>query len=114
MRAARSTKMSLRPRRRILADKEWEEIVSSEQRSWFRSKSGLVLLGLLALAGFFLWEEHEAHLLRKYFRVHRIIERFSEAEAQRAVESLGGNAASSVSRQTDYVVVGSEPGTTLG
>ena len=37
--------------------------MSSEQRSWFRSKSGLVLLGFLAIAGFFLWEEHKAHLL---------------------------------------------------
>jgi Protein of unknown function (DUF2933) len=37
--------------------------MSSEGRSWFRSKSGLVLLGFLAIAGFFLWEEHKAHLL---------------------------------------------------
>jgi hypothetical protein len=34
--------------------------MSSEGRSWFRSKSGLVLLGFLAIAGFFLWEEHKA------------------------------------------------------
>jgi len=37
--------------------------MSSEQRSWFHSRSGLVLLGFLAIAGFFLWEEHKAHLL---------------------------------------------------
>ena len=37
--------------------------MSSEQRSWFRSKTGLVLLGFFAIAGFFLWEEHKAHLL---------------------------------------------------
>jgi hypothetical protein len=53
----------LRPRRKILADKELEKNMSSEQRSWFRSKSGWVLLGFLAIAGFFLWEEHKAHLL---------------------------------------------------
>ena len=27
------------------------------------SRSGIVLLGFLAVAGFFLWEEHRAHLL---------------------------------------------------
>jgi Protein of unknown function (DUF2933) len=37
--------------------------MSSEQRSWFHSKSGWVLLGFLAITGFFLWEEHKARLL---------------------------------------------------
>ena len=37
--------------------------MSSQQRSWLRSRSGWVLLGFLAIAVFFLWEEHKAHLL---------------------------------------------------
>ena len=30
---------------------------------WLRSRSGLVFLGFAAIAVFFLWEEHKAHLL---------------------------------------------------
>lgn len=31
--------------------------------SFWRSRSGIVLLGFLAIAGFFLFTEHRAHLL---------------------------------------------------
>ena len=31
--------------------------------SFLRSPAGLVLIAFLAIAGFFLWEEHRAHLL---------------------------------------------------
>lgn len=37
--------------------------MSSEKRSWWRSRSGLVFLGFAAVASFFLWAEHRAHLL---------------------------------------------------
>ena len=37
--------------------------MKTEPRSWWRSRSGLVLIGFLAIAAFFLWEEHKAHLL---------------------------------------------------
>ena len=36
---------------------------SNETRSWFRSRSGLVLLAFLGIAAFFFVTEHRAHLL---------------------------------------------------
>ena len=30
---------------------------------FLRSRGGLVLIGFLAITGFFLWQEHRAHLL---------------------------------------------------
>ena len=35
----------------------------SASKSWLPSRSGVVLLGFLAIAAFFLWTEHRAHLL---------------------------------------------------
>jgi Protein of unknown function (DUF2933) len=32
-------------------------------KSWLGSRSGLVCLGFLAVAAFFLWTEHRAHVL---------------------------------------------------
>ena len=31
---------------------------------WLRSRNGLVLLGFLAIAAYFLWTEHRAHVVQ--------------------------------------------------
>lgn len=42
------------------------------------------------------------------------LEKFTRDEARAQVEALGGRATSSVSDETDYLVVGENPGSKLG
>ncbi len=44
-------------------DHSHDERHGNEPRSLWRSRTGLALLGFLAIAGFFLLSEHRAHLL---------------------------------------------------
>lgn len=55
----------------------------------------------------------ESPLAGKKFVFTGSLERFSRNEAESLVESLGARATSSVSRETDYVVVGEDPGSKL-
>jgi len=56
-------------------------------------------------------EETQSNILEgKTFVFTGALQSFTRQEAQRLVEELGGHAASSVSKKTDYVVVGEAPG----
>jgi len=37
---------------------------SGSNGGWFRSRSGLALLGFLGIAAYFLWTEHRAHVVQ--------------------------------------------------
>jgi len=52
----------------------------------------------------------ESPIAGKTFVFTGALQHLTRAEAERLVEDLGGHAASSVSRRTDYVVVGEDPG----
>jgi DNA ligase (NAD+) len=83
---------------------------------FFRDKRNQRAIDALLGAGLELIEMKRPQtqpLKGKTFVFTGSLDRFSRSEAEKLVENLGGRATSSVSRQTDYVVVGSEPGDKL-
>jgi len=55
-------------------------------------------------------EASEGPLAGKTVVVTGTLSHFTRSEAKRAIEAAGGRAASSVSKKTDYVLVGEDPG----
>jgi DNA ligase (NAD+) len=49
-------------------------------------------------------------LAEKTFVLTGKMEQFTRSSAKEAIEKIGGKVASSVSKKTDYVVVGADPG----
>ena len=90
-------------------------VVAQSVVTFFRQPENLKLLERLKQAGVRLEQAPEERkksdlLAGKTFVFTGALKSFTREEAQRIVEELGGRAASSVSRKTDYVVVGENPG----
>ena len=90
-------------------------VVAESVVTFFRQPENLKLLEKLKKAGIRLEQKPEERkksdlLAGKTFVFTGALKSFTRDEAQRIVEELGGRAASSVSRRTDYVVVGENPG----
>lgn len=85
--------------------------------AFFRDNVSLALLEKLRRAGVDMTEERpgaeEQPLAGKTFVLTGGLEKFSRKEAQDIIEKLGGKVSSSVSKKTDYVVAGEDPGSKL-
>ena len=89
-------------------------IVAESINSFFHNPKNLRVLEKLAKGGVkFPVEKVKAKatpLLGKRFVLTGALESLTRAEARKQIEQLGGRVASSVSRKTDFVIVGKDPG----
>jgi DNA ligase (NAD+) len=80
---------------------------------FFQQPDNRHLIALLQQAGVKMEEESSAGpkpLLGKVFVLTGGLERMTRDEARAAIQRLGGRVTASVSKKTDYVVVGTDPG----
>jgi DNA ligase (NAD+) len=92
-------------------------VVATRIREFFDSARNQAILGKLKAAGVMLEREVIAlppgPLSGKTFVLTGGLERWSRDEAADLIEQAGGKVASSVSKKTDFVVVGENPGSKL-
>ncbi len=85
--------------------------------NFFRNKENLKILKKLKDARLKMSQpvrsEGQARLAGKTIVITGTLKSFTRNEAEETVRRLGGNAASSVSKSTDFLVVGEEPGSKL-
>ncbi len=99
----------------LLSIKEIGPEIASSITTFFREPSNLQTMEKLKKAGIKPVEGHVASggLLGKTFVLTGTLEKFSRNRAKELIESLGGNVSSSVTKNTDYVVAGTSPGSKL-
>jgi len=89
-------------------------IVAESIRNFFADKNNQFLIAKLKKAGVRLSEEKRAKTLAgKTFVITGTLKNFTREKAHEIIISLGGNVSTSVSRKTDYLICGEEPGSKL-
>ncbi len=90
------------------------EVVARSIYNWFRADANKKLLEKFEKIGLSVLEHESSQISRKLagqmFVFTGNLEKLTRETAEELVRTNGGNTASSVTRQTDYVVAGSEPG----
>lgn len=105
-------------REALLAVDDVGEKIAESLHAWLSEPRNQRLIEKLKEAGVAMREEAPAAkgprpLEGKRFVITGTLARMGRKEAQRAIEALGGTATGSVSRSTDYLVVGENPGSKL-
>lgn len=87
-------------------------IVAKSVLDWFNNRQNLRLLEKLQNYGIIVIcpKKTSKKLKNKTFIFSGSLEKITREQARERVRNLGGNISSSVSKQTDYLVLGSEPG----
>ena len=91
-------------------------IIARSIETFFGQKRNLAVIEKLQRSGVDPIEEpvkREGPLLGKTFVLTGSLEGYSRSEATQAIEERGGKVTSSVSKKTDYVVAGADPGSKL-
>jgi DNA ligase (NAD+) len=93
---------------------DFGEVMAKSLYYWFRDKKNQELLEKLERNGVKVKSKKLAVKSKKFvgktFVLTGGLESLTREEAKAKIRELGGNVSSSVSKNTDYVVVGSEPG----
>ncbi len=89
-------------------------IIGESIKNFFSDKNNLALIAKLKKAGVRLAEEKKSKVLQgKTFVITGTLKNFTREKAHELIISCGGNVGTSVSKKTDYLVCGAEPGSKL-
>lgn len=97
----------------LLKVKDTGEVMAKSIYNWFHNKRNLKLLEKLKKAGIKIINPKKLQakkLQAKIFVLTGELEGLSREEAKDKIRELGGDVSSSVSKNTDFVVIGKEPG----